>query len=208
MNSATAFKSSSLSLLGGLSLVMLLLSGCVSSPSRTESGGAAGAIHFVENRSVDLSVREDFKAAMSLLHEERYEAGIELLQKVIKGSHNNSAPYINMAIAYGKLGKDSEAEESLKQALAINPEHPVAMNEYALLYRRTGRFDEARVLYEKLLSEYPEFMPARKNLGILCDLYLNDAPCAMEQYTVYSKAYPNDEDVKIWISGLDKKLGK
>jgi len=204
MNSANAFKSSSLSLLGGLSLVMLLLSGCVSSPSRTESGGEAGAIHFAENRSVDLAVRDDFKAAMRLLHEERYEAGIALLQKVIKGSHNN----FNMAIAYGNLGKDSEAEESLKQALAINPEHPVAMNEYALLYRRTGRFDEAKVLYEKLLSEYPEFMPARKNLGILCDLYLNDAPCAMEQYTVYSKAYPNDEDVKIWISGLDKKLGK
>lgn len=189
----------------GLSLVLLMVTGCVSNPSKeAEDKGPAG-INIVENKSVDLSVREQFKAAMALLHDEKYEEGVKLLQKVIQGSHNNSAPYINIAIAYGKLGKDDKAEESLKKALEINPNHPVALNEYALLLRRQGRFDEARELYEKLVSLYPEFMPARKNLGILCDLYQNDIPCALEQYEIYSKTFPDDKDVKIWIADLKQK---
>jgi len=191
--------------MAGLSLVLLLVSGCVSNPSKKEEGGEAAGINIVENQSVDRAVRDEFTAAMKLLHEEKYEEGVKLLQKVIQGSHNNSAPYINIAIAYGKLGQDEKAEENLKQALEINPNHPVALNEYALLLRRTGRFDEARQLYEKLVSIYPEFMPARKNLGVLCDLYQNDIPCALEQYEIYSKTYPEDKDVKIWIADLKQK---
>lgn len=190
--------------LAGVSLALLFVAGCVSNPSKDEGKEAAG-INIVENKSVDSAVREEFKAAMKLLHEGMYEEGIKLLQKVIQGSHNNSAPYINLGIAYGKLGQEDKAEESLKKALEINPNHPVALNEYGLLLRRTGRFDEARQLYEKLVSLYPKFMPARRNLGILCDLYQNDIPCALEQYEIYSKTFPDDKDVKIWIADLKQK---
>ena len=99
------------------------------------------------------------------------------------------------------------AEENLKHALEINPDHPVALNETALIYRRTGKYLEARELYERLVQKYPEFMPARKNFGILCDLYLNDAPCAIEQYEIYSEANPKDDDVKLWITTLKQKVG-
>lgn len=185
----------------------LIVSGCAPAPTKKETKPVDG-IYFEENASVDPGVRKEFAAAINLLHEEKYQEGIKLLKEVIKGSQNNSAPYINIAIAYGKLGDDEKAEENLKQALEINPEHPVANNEYALLYRRTGRFAEARQLYEKVIKQYPDFMPARKNLGILCDLYLNDAPCALEQYEIYSKAYPDDKDMKIWIAGLKQRGGK
>jgi len=186
---------------------VLIVSGCAPAPTKKETKKPVDGIYFEENLSVDQAVRKEFAVAMTLLHEEKYQEGIKLLNEVIKGSQNNSAPYINIAIAYGKLGDDEKAEENLKQALEINPDHPVANNEYALLYRRTGRFAEARQLYEKVIKQYPDFMPARKNLGILCDLYLNDAPCALEQYEIYSKAYPDDEDMKIWIAGLKQKAG-
>jgi Tfp pilus assembly protein PilF len=163
---------------------------------------AGEGIAFVENQSVDLAVRQEFMAATSLLQEERYAEGIALLNKVIKGSHNNSAPYINIAVAYGRVGDMASAEQNLKQALTLNPRHPVALNEYALLLRRTGRYAQAREQYQALLALYPVFMPARKNLGILCELYLNDQACAKEQYELYSEANPDDGEVKLWLTVL------
>lgn len=188
----------------GAALVsMLLLGGCVSAPEKPQSKEGEG-IFIVENQSVDLAVRQEYSAALQLLQEERYPEAIELLKKVIQHSQNNSAPYINIAIAYGKVGDPEAAEGYLKQAMAINPKHPVTLNEYGLLLRQTGRYAEARQHYENLLKLYPVFLPARKNLGILCELYLNDVPCAIEQYEVYSEANPDDGDVKLWLTTLKR----
>lgn len=191
-----------------LLLAALLLTGCVGGPAGTVRQDGSGTIHIVENNSVDLAVREDFDAALRHLQDGRYEKAIELLNKVIRGSHNNSAPYINIAMAYQKIGEMERAEENLKKALEINPDHPVANNEYALLHRRSGRYIEAREVYERLLRKYPDFLPARKNLGILCELYLNDAQCALAQYETYLASNPEDETVKIWIAGLKQSLGQ
>ena len=189
-------------------LFTLLLSGCGSTPEKPSVEEYAVNINFVENQSIDRAVRKEFDAAINLLKDKQYQAAIELLIKVINASQTNSAPYINIAIAYTMLGKIDDAEENLKLAIAVNPEHPVANNEYALILRKTGRYSEAKLIYEKVLAKYPGFMPARKNYGILCDLYLNDPSCALEQYEAYSEVFPKDEDVKIWISGLKQKLGK
>jgi tetratricopeptide (TPR) repeat protein len=207
MFAQTVFTASGLNRLSALLLALALLAGCAPAPEKKTEEEVFKGIYFVENESVDLAVREDFAKAIELLQEKQYEPAIELLNEVIKGSQNNSAPYINIAIAYSMIDKPELAEKNLKQALEINPDHPVALNEYALLYRKSGRYAEAKELYEHLVLKYPEFMPARKNYGILCDLYLNDPACAVEQYEVYSEANPKDKDVKIWITTLKQKLG-
>ncbi len=185
----------------------VLLAGCAGSGGVRSGGGGSDSISFYENRSVDAAVRDDFDKALELLRKEKYAEAIRLLQEVIQKSQNNSAPYINIALAYEKQGEMGLAEDNLKRALAINPDHPAAMNEYALLYRRTGRFAEAKKLYETLLDKYPSFMPAHKNLGVLCELYLKDLRCALDQYEVYSSAFPDDEEVKLWIVGVKQKPG-
>lgn len=191
-----------------LVFLSVLIVGCVASPSGQVRQDSGDGIYFVENRSVDLAVRDDFDAATRLLREGRYEQAIELLNKVIQGSQNNSAPYINIAMAYENIGDIKQAETNFERAIGVNPEHPVANNEYGLFLRRAGRYAESRLRYEALLEKYPEFMPARKNLGILCELYLGDAPCALEQYELYANAFPEDESVNLWIAGLKQKLGQ
>jgi tetratricopeptide (TPR) repeat protein len=190
-------------LLAALMLVGMV-TGCVSTPEKSADENSGSAIQFTENASVDLAVRRDFDSAVKLLREERYEEGIELLEKVLKVSQNNSAPYINIAIAYRKTGEIERAEDNLKKALEINPRHPATLNEYALLYRESGRYAEAKGQYLQLLENYPEFWPARKNFGVLCELYLNDKPCAISQYEVYLDAKPQDKDVKLWLTGLQR----
>jgi tetratricopeptide (TPR) repeat protein len=143
-----------------------------------------------------------------MLKGEDYDEAIVLLEKVIDQSPGVTAPYIDIAIAYRHIGKPEQAEENLKTALELFPEHPVACNEYGLLYRKTGRFTEARAMYEKAIARFPDYYPAHKNLGILCDLYLDDSTCALEHYEIYSKAKPEDEKVKMWIADLRARLGR
>lgn len=202
-----------------LAVTVLLMAGCAGggqpkSDSNQPRGGGVqtadikGGIVLSEDAKIEADIRADFDAAMERLRAEEYEKGIELLDKVIKRSPNTTAPYINIALAYKKINKSELAEENLKKALRLSPDHPVANNEYGQLCRKAGRFPEARQAYERTLEKYPEFHPARKNLGILCDLYLKDWECALKNYQVYNQAVSDDKTVGIWIADLQKRMGR
>jgi len=170
-------------------------------------GGREGFI-ITEVPTMDEESRRDFDRAVALLKGQDYGQAINLLEKVIERSPGVTAPYIDIAIAYQRIGKPERAEEHLQTALTLFPGHPVACNEYGLLYRKTGRFAEARAIYEKAIERFPEYYPAHKNLGILCDLYLNDPACALEHYEIYSKARPEEAQVTMWIADVRARLGR
>ena len=159
-----------------------------------------------ETPHLEAKWRSDFESAVAMMKDEDYAKAVELLERVIGQSPGVTAPYIDLAMADEHTGKLKEAEQNLKTALTLVPGHPVASNEYGLLLRRAGRFAEARTVYEKTLAAFPEYLPARRNFGILCDLYLNDPACALEHYELYSKAKPGDKQVKIWITELRMRL--
>lgn len=185
---------------------MLLVSGCAQGPVKQDAGHDRAPLKITEN--VDSDVRADFDAAVKFLKAEKYEKGIELLTKLTQRANTNTAPYINLAIAYQRIGNVVAAEENLKKAIELSPDHPIANHEYGLLYRRTGRFTEAKKSYEKALEKSPALLPARKNLAILCDLYLRDMECALKNYQLYSQAAPDDKMVQIWIADLQTRLGR
>ena len=158
--------------------------------------------------TMDEASRRDFDRAVAMMKDQDYGQAIDLLEKVIQQSPGVTAPHIDIAIAYLRVGKPSLAEEHFKTALMLFPEHPVASNEYGLLCRKTGRLAEARAIYEKAIARFPEYYPLHRNLGILCDLYLNDPACALEHYEVYSKARPKDAQVASWIADVRARLGR
>ena len=168
--------------------------------------GQAGFI-ITEISQMDAASRKDFKKAVAMMNDEEYDQAVDLLEKVIEKSPGVAAPRINIAIACRHIGKLEQAEEHLKAALVLAPEHPLAGNEYGLLCRKTGRFDEARTIYEKVIAGFPDYYPVHKNLGILCDLYLNDLACALKHYEIYNRAMPEDKQVKMWIADLRARLG-
>jgi len=161
-----------------------------------------------ETSTMDAALRADFEQANVLLKEAKYAEAIALLEKVVEQAPGMTAPHINLALAYQQQDKADLAEQQLKSALELIPGHPLASNAYGLLLRKTGRFAEAREIYEKSLALFPEYSPLHKNLGILCDLYLHDLGCAVEQYEIYSKAVPKDEQAKLWVADLNARLGR
>jgi tetratricopeptide (TPR) repeat protein len=159
-----------------------------------------------EQARISGEARAQYESAMQLLEQERYEQGIALLVQVVAKAPDVTAPYINLGIAYERLGDLEHAEASLKKALALNPGHPVVYDELGLLYRQTGRFAAARESYEKALAIHSGFHYAHRNLAILCDVYLDDLPCALAHYEAYARAEPDDKEVTIWIADLRKRM--
>ncbi|HEX9022164.1 MAG TPA: tetratricopeptide repeat protein [Nitrospirota bacterium] len=174
--------------------------------ARLEDGRQGFVIR--ESPSMDAESRAEFERAAAMMNDGKNDKAIELLTKVIERSPGVTAPYIDIAVAYLRTGKLEQAEQHLKTALGLVPNHPVASNEYGLLLRRAGRFKEAREIYEKALASFPDYLPLRRNLGVLCDLYLNDPECALKQFEIYSEGMPADAQAKIWIAELRMRLGR
>jgi len=192
--------------------MLLLLSvwtACASStgpvPSRIERG-PDGDFTITQEMRVGAGVRSDFDEAVQLLEQGQNERGIEKLLAVTEAAPQLASAHINLGIAYRRMEDWKHAEDSVERALEVSPRHPVAFNELGMVLRRQGRFAEARASYEQALSVAPAFHYARRNLAILCDLFLADLSCAIENYERYAQAFPEDETVAMWIADLQSRL--
>lgn len=204
-----------------LLILLVLLTGCVTlkpgsrqitqtaenNSTATEAEDVGRGFVITEASQLGELSRKDFEEAVLLLKEEDYHNAIEILEKVIEQSPGVTAPYINLGIAYQKIDDQEKAEKQFISALELFPGHPVASNQYGLLLRKKGKFNEARNIFEQALAVYPSYYPVHRNLGILYDLYLNDSEKALEHYEIYYEYVPEDAKVKIWIVDLRIRLG-
>ena len=179
--------------------ILAVFSGCATQPG-------ANTRYKSEDIDVSSEVQKEFDQALGLLQQEEYDAAISVLSSVIEKEKRLTAPYINLAMAYRHKGEDKLAEENLLKALEIDKAQPVASNELGILYRKQGRFVDAKQVYITALSEYPDYLPVIKNLGILCDIYMRDPQCAHEQFEKYQKQMPDDKTIEIWIADLKTRM--
>jgi len=64
------------------------------------------------------------------------------------------------AIENGQL---ADAERVLTEALDSNPDNPYALLNLGAVYQRTGRFDQAREMFERVVALDPQEVPARRS---------------------------------------------
>jgi tetratricopeptide (TPR) repeat protein len=188
---------------------------CSSTPPAAKQAPAHGGIQqsntgftLTEEVRVSADTRSEYDNAVRLLAQKQYAQGIASLQKVTQSAPNLAAPYIDLGIAYRESGDLDKAEASLKRALELNAAHPIAYNELGMVYRHKGQFAAARASYEKALALVPDLHFARLNLAILCDLYLVDLTCALDNYLAYQQAVPDDKQATIWIADLRTRAGR
>ncbi len=177
------------------------------SPGRFESRDSSGFV-ITQDVSVSTQVRRDFERAMRLMEDGDNQGAIELLVKVTGAAPEVTTAQLNLGIAYARVGDLEQAEASLLKAIESNDRHPAAYNELGIVYRKSGRFEEARRSYEQALDAFPGFHYARRNLAILCDIYLSDMSCAIKHYEAYSRVVPDDEKAAMWVADLRNRSGK
>ena len=161
-----------------------------------------------EKVSVSDSVRQDYEQALVLLEQGQAGQGISILESVVERAPYVSGPRIDLGVAQHREGNLESAEQHLRAALDLNPDHPIVHNELGIIQRKTGRFAEARRSYEAALAVYPGYHHALRNLGVLCDLYLADPECALANYEAYMTTVPGDDEAAMWIADLRMRLGK
>ena len=178
----------------------LVVTSCSKDNVRQHSN-AAGQQHIV----VEDSLKVMFTQALTHLQQQQYNDGIALLEIFTAKEQRLAAPFTNLGIAYSRTGQTRKAEQNFSKAVRIDAGHAVANNELGLLYRKTGRFDAARMAYQNALTQHPDYLPVRKNLGILCEIYLHDLACAREQYQAYLEYAPDEETVARWALELKQR---
>lgn len=114
--------------------------------------------------------------------------------------------YVNLAIIHAGNGNDAAAREAIEAALAIDPNHPAALNQLGMLLRRNGNFREAEAAYLKAVTVSPEYALAHYNLGVLNDLYLQRLDVAIRHFETYQSLVGEDEQVSKWITDLTRRL--
>lgn len=176
-------------------------------PASIEIEEAVG-FTIVENTRIDGDVRVDYDRALEMLGQGNLQEGSALLESVIEQAPELSAPHIDLAIAYHRKGDLDSAEQYLLSALEISPKHPIALNELGIIYRKTARFNEARQSYEAALAVYPGYHYARRNLAVLCDLYLADLECALSNYEAYMTTVHSDDEAAMWLRDVRYRLGR
>ncbi len=202
--------------------LIVLLAGCASTGGSSTGRKAARA---EASRATQIEVQEDvgftvteetrasgkvrvgYDDALVLLEQGELERGIAALEVIAEEAPGLTAPRIDLGIATHRAGDLEAAEGWLVKALELSPEHPIVHNELGIIYRKTGRFDEARRSYEKALSVFPGYHYARRNLAVLCDLYLGDLECALTNYEAYMTTVPEDPQASIWIADVRMRAG-
>lgn len=190
----------------------LVVSACTATgpavtPSRVEIEQEVG-FTITEKARVSSSVRTEYSEALALLEQGHHDRGVAMLEAVVQAAPRLSAPRIDLGVAYHRAGDLEAAERNLLQALEVSPDHPIAHNELGIVYRKAGRFAEARQSYQSALAIYPGYHYARRNLAVLCDLYLADLTCALDNYTAYMATVPGDEEASIWIADIRMRIGE
>lgn len=189
------------------------LAACSGTASLVRHGSAAriqrqpGGFTLTEHVRVGADVRAEFGEAVKTLDAHRYNQGISQLLKVSQKAPNLVAARVDLGMAYARVGQLDKAQANLKRALALDPRQVVAYNELGIVLRREGHFHQARASYEKALAIAPNFYYSRLNLAILCDLYLADRKCALDNYLAYQRLRPGDKHVAGWIRELRSRGG-
>ncbi|GAC1693040.1 MAG: hypothetical protein PVS2B3_02140 [Steroidobacteraceae bacterium] len=197
--------------LSGLAVALVLL-GCGTRALCGTSRGAdprlqpdAGGFLLTENVRVAAQARADYDNAQHLLQAQQYEQGITLLLKVTQKAPQAAAAYVDLGIAYDRLGDLDKALASLTRAVELDARQLAAYNELGIVYRRKNDFAAARDSYRRALAVFPGFHYARLNLAILCDLYLADVACARDNYAAYQQLVPDDQQVAKWLADLNAR---
>jgi tetratricopeptide (TPR) repeat protein len=191
----------------------LALCACNTTPNKPAASNRIEIVEsvgftIVEESRVGTGVRGDYDRALELLAQGDVDEGIALLESASEKAPELSAPHIDLGIAYHRQEDLEAAERHLQRALEINTEHPIVLNELGIIYRKTARFAEARQSYEAALAVFPGYHFARRNLAVLCELYLADLECALGNYEAYMAVVQSDDEASMWLKNLRYQMGK
>ncbi|HLS82611.1 MAG TPA: tetratricopeptide repeat protein [Steroidobacter sp.] len=187
--------------LASLALAGLLV-GCTSAPPLQATQDAAA---FEE--SAPPEALQQFEQAVLHMNAGDFAAAEQGLRAVAAQYPAYSGALVNLGILQVKAGRLDEAEQTLREAVERNDVNVAAFNQLGIVYRRLGRFEDAQRSYLRAVQIDPQYALAWLNLGVLCDLYLQEPQCALDAFERYLALAPTPESkVETWVGELRRRI--
>lgn len=188
--------------LPGLLAVSVLLASCASSGP---SADPSAALTTMAPEDVTPEARTQYEqAAAALAADDLTEAELRFEEFLLRYP-NIPGAHVNLAIVHAKNGNEADAENSITDALLLDPGHAAALNQLGMLLRRQGKFEDAESAYLRALKERPDYALVHYNLAVLYELYLRRFDDALEHYERY-QALGTDASVEKWIVDLKRRI--
>ncbi len=185
---------------GGCMRAPLLSSKALSSPSQDVSQ------HPTESLKLDAALLQ-FQQGIQFLEKGKIQEARTLFEGLRDTYPDVSVFHNNLGVTYKRLGLLQQAATSYQQAIEIHNSYPEAHYNLAIVLREQGEFRKAEQAYKTAISLSPDFRDAHYNLAVLYDLYLNEPVEAIRHYqTFLDLGGGGQEEIKIWIAGLQKRM--
>ncbi len=172
------------------------------------AGTSAGAANAAVTVPPPPRAVADFERAVTLMKAGNVEEAELGFEQVATTYPHLAAPDIDLGILYRKAGDLDRSERALREAVDRDAGSAVAWSELGVTLRMLGKFHDAEDAYQRAIAADPSFAPAYRNLGVLRDLYLGDAPGALEALERYEALTGEKEPVKGWVAELRRRAGK
>lgn len=207
---------------GALLAALWFLGACSSSPTKDEPPAMAGKVDASVPGTgaspaeappagpppISAEATQQFEKALTLLGAGDYTLAAQELQKLAATYPDYSGPMANLGIVYLKTNKLPEAEKALTAATKRGEPSAAAFNQLGIVYRRMGKFKEADQAYSEALRIDPNYSLAHLNLGVLCDMYLQQPERALQSFERYLQLSRNpDGRVAGWVKELKGRVG-
>lgn len=148
----------------------------------------------------------NFNKALQLMRARDYAQAEPLLATLTQRQPQLAGPWLNLGILYARTNRRSQAIQSLRQGLGLNPRSAPAQNQLGILLRESGELKAAEQTYQAALSTNPDYANAHLNLGVLYDVHLKQPALALKHYEQYQRLAPADNArVAVWIADLKQR---
>ncbi|HVT44656.1 MAG TPA: sulfatase-like hydrolase/transferase [Thermoanaerobaculia bacterium] len=108
---------------------------------------------------------DDLDRASGLFVAGEYRQAIPILERILATDEHNLMTALRLAAAHSALGANDRALEAFRRAESIAPASGDVRHYLALHYMRTGEWERAIPLLEKVLAETPDRLPAIEALA-------------------------------------------
>lgn len=106
-------------------------------------------------------------AAMTHTHLPNWKSSESIFRHTIAVSPNNFMAHMNLGVALDAAGNLPEASKHFDIAVTLKPLYPDALNNLGGARARLGDTVSAEHFFRRALSQAPNFVPARYNLGLV-----------------------------------------
>lgn len=178
-----------------------------SKDGKQEAAALATEVALVEP-PIPPEATQQFDNAIALMSGGNLAVAEQSLRSLASAYPSYSGALLNLGILLTKSGRLPDAEEALRGAVERNANNAPAFNQLGIVYRKLGRFKDAEEAYGRAFAIDPNYALAHLNLGVLCDLYLQQPQRALQSYERYlALAAAPDQKVNAWVAELRARLG-